>query len=593
MPGKKHRQDEGGVPGFVSTFQWLRKKWGWLVAVGFVLWQGWIYREHIAALPGISAAWNWISREPIPHADEKRFSILVANLVDDQNQENKALVLDELNKLEGIQVLSLDREIKLEDEEQRVAEEKGHKKAKEYLSDAHAHVLLWGKILKHQGKTIPKLYWTTTPTTRGERYAISDFRLPEIFWTDLSSVLSLLVAQQNQEFLAREGNFVADKLKPFIERVRPLVSSLRSESERASVLFVLAVSLRTYGEQAGSNQALHESASFYKEVLKEYTRERVPLQWAATQSNLGAALLTLGERENGTQRLEEAVTTFRDALKERTRDRVPLQWATTQNNLGNALLRLGERENGTQRLEEAVTAYRDALKENTCERVPLDWAMTQNNLGIALQTLGERENGTQRLEEAVTTFRDALKEYTRESVPLQWAATQNNLGVVLQTLGERENGTRRLEEAATTFRDALKERTRARVPLDWATTQNNLGTALQTLGERENGTQRLEEAVTAYRDALKERTRDRVPLDWAMTQDNLGNVLSTLGERQKSKDQFCQALACYGQALEEYERSSDYYAEMAKRNLGRVEATIVKLFGQKALEECRKSVSKK
>jgi tetratricopeptide (TPR) repeat protein len=95
--------------------------------------------------------------------------------------------------------------------------------------------------------------------------------------------------------------------------------------------------------------------------LKEYTRERVPLDWAMTQNNLGAALWTWGERETGTARLEEAVTAYRDALKERTRERVPLQWATTQNNLGNALGTLGKRESGTARLEQAVTAIQSAL----------------------------------------------------------------------------------------------------------------------------------------------------------------------------------------------------------------------------------------
>ena len=69
-----------------------------------------------------------------------------------------------------------------------------------------------------------------------------------------------------------------------------------------------------------------------------------------------------------------------------TRERVPLDWAATQNNLGNALERLGERESGTGKLEEAVAAYREALKEYTRERVPLDWAMTQNNLGTALES---------------------------------------------------------------------------------------------------------------------------------------------------------------------------------------------------------------
>ena len=53
-----------------------------------------------------------------------------------------------------------------------------------------------------------------------------------------------------------------------------------------------------------------------------------------TQNNLGNALGTLGERESGTARLEEAVAAYRAALKEWTRERVPLDWAMTQNNLG-------------------------------------------------------------------------------------------------------------------------------------------------------------------------------------------------------------------------------------------------------------------
>ena len=90
-------------------------------------------------------------------------------------------------------------------------------------------------------------------------------------------------------------------------------------------------------------------------------------------------LSTLGEGESGTARLEEAVNAYRDALLERTRERVPLDWAMTQNNLGSALSTLGERESGTARLEEAVNAYRDALLEMTsgsqrpADLGPLQW----------------------------------------------------------------------------------------------------------------------------------------------------------------------------------------------------------------------------
>ena len=110
---------------------------------------------------------------------------------------------------------------------------------------------------------------------------------------------------------------------------------------------------------------------------------------------------------SGTARLQEAVAAYRTALEEWTRERVPLQWAKTQNNLGNALRALGERESGTARLQEAVAAYESALEEWTRERVPLQWAMTQNNLGTALQALGQRESGTERLQEAVAAYESA------------------------------------------------------------------------------------------------------------------------------------------------------------------------------------------
>ena len=109
-------------------------------------------------------------------------------------------------------------------------------------------------------------------------------------------------------------------------------------------------------------------------------------------------------KSNVLARLAEAVAAYRLALEERTRERVPLEWARTQNNLGNALWALGERESGTARLDEAVAAYRAALEERTRARVPLDWALTQNNLGNALDTLGTREEGTGHLKEAVAAW---------------------------------------------------------------------------------------------------------------------------------------------------------------------------------------------
>ena len=58
------------------------------------------------------------------------------------------------------------------------------------------------------------------------------------------------------------------------------------------------------------------------------------------------------------EQLEEAVAAFRAALEKRPRDKLPLDWAASQNNIGIALFTLGEREGRDARLEEAESAYR-------------------------------------------------------------------------------------------------------------------------------------------------------------------------------------------------------------------------------------------
>ncbi len=319
--------------------------------------------------------------------------------------------------------------------------------------------------------------------------------------------------------------------------------------ERGTARNLLGLALTRLGERESGQveliRRLEDAVVAFREAREEFTRESVPLEWAVTQNNLGVALRALGERESGQveliRRLEEAVAAFREALKEFSRERVPLQWAATQNNLGVALRALGARESGAEKLEQAVVAYREALKEYTRARVPLQWAMTQMNLGNALARLGERESGGRKLEQAVAAYREALKERTRERVPLKWAATQNNLGNALRLLGERESGLveliRCFDEAVAAYREALKERTRERVPFDWAMTQINLGVALETLGRRESGQveliRRLEEAVAAYHEALKVWTIVATPRQYDGAQGNLARAQALLDARRK------------------------------------------------------------
>src|SRR5205085_3123920 len=151
--------------------------------------------------------------------------------------------------------------------------------------------------------------------------------------------------------------------KHFANAAAVFLPGSANEDKRIGYLRAEADALFQQGYELGDNDASNSAIERHRRLLELTPRERVPLDWAAVQSNLGSALTVLGARENGRAKLEEAVAAHREALKERTRQRVPLQWADTQRRLGLALFRLGERERGTAKAEEAVAAYREALKE--------------------------------------------------------------------------------------------------------------------------------------------------------------------------------------------------------------------------------------
>ena len=537
---------------------------GGIVIVALVaVWVGW---GTISTLPGIEWALTR-GREllPLPKAHGDRFSIALPRLENDPGGIHRRLISDALRSQfsnDEIEVLLVDRTITIEGSERpQEAVKKGHDQALELLRQTQANVMIWGESLDVKPDAPLRLHWTlnstASPGKTSEKYRLSavNYDLPDLFRHDLDDVLSLLANTESAAFNSQRGQAVADRLPGFIEKVGRLVSNTGLVGKPRAVLdMALADALQTYGDQRGDRQALERAVAAYQDALKVFTREQMPLEWAAAQAGLGVMLDRLGERESGAEHLTQSVAAFQESLKERTRERMPGDWARTQVNLANTLVTLGERESGTERFAQAVAAYREALKEITRKEDPLNWAATQIDLGNALWTWGDREIGTEHLTQAVTALQEALKERTRDRTPLEWAGAQNNLGNVLSTLGERESGTERLTQAVSAYEEALKEFKRERVPLQWAITQNNLGSALQVLGERESGTEQLTQAMNAYQAALKELTRERDPLQWAAIQTNLGNVLVSLGQRENGTERLTQAVATYQEALKERTR---------------------------------------
>jgi CHAT domain len=105
--------------------------------------------------------------------------------------------------------------------------------------------------------------------------------------------------------------------------------------------------------------------------------------WGAIQGTLGNALLSLDEQTGQTTHLSEAVAAFQAALEVHDREKMPLEFAATQANLGNALLLQGIRFNENRHASftgplvlEGVKAFHAALEVYGGTEVGQRWAKT-------------------------------------------------------------------------------------------------------------------------------------------------------------------------------------------------------------------------
>ena len=124
------------------------------------------------------------------------------------------------------------------------------------------------------------------------------------------------------ETSARRGDIALARLQyseaahHFANAAAALPPESTHEKKRIGYLAREANALYRQGDEFGDNDALRAAIERQKRLIGLNPRERVPLDWATTQTDLGLALWKLGERESGTAKLEEAVAAFREALKE-------------------------------------------------------------------------------------------------------------------------------------------------------------------------------------------------------------------------------------------------------------------------------------
>ena len=299
-------------------------------------------------------------------SNDGRYHLVVCGLDGDDAREGTLRLLRGALSPEDYPMLRLSvsgRCIRLSKWHARKDPSAGAAQAELVLRAYNADAVLWGEVPK-QGESL-RFFLRGAGRQETQIILFDKGVAKERPDSPIGAVLAAVALSQIAPATEENGRYLAARLRPVVTRLTALLADprLAAASERANLSHALGLALCVIGEQTGHSATLDSSIAAHRDALKEWTRERVPHDWAATQNDLGMALARLGERQSDPARLEEAVRAFRDALEETTRERAPLGWAATQNNLGSALTTLGERQSDPARLEEAGCSSATRLRK--------------------------------------------------------------------------------------------------------------------------------------------------------------------------------------------------------------------------------------
>ena len=354
----------------------------------------------------------------------------------------------------------------------------------------------------------------------------------------------LLAEEAYLQYVIENGLIYIDNLKSLKDIFSEDPEALFNIGTRACNLGLVDIQKRNY---------LLIAIESYKEALNVCDFNRVPIQHAAAQNNLGSAYSLLADVEDKAENCTRAIEAYQEALKVRTLDQFPIDYAATQNNMGNAYSTLAEIKDRAENCKRAIEAYREALKVRTLDQFPIDYAGTQNNMGNAYSMLADVEDKAENCKRAIKACQEGFKVRTLDQFSMDYAATQNNMGNAYRRLAEvaknTENKAENCKKAIEAYQEALTVRTLDQFPTDYAATQNNLGATYQTLARVEDQAENCKRAIKTCQEAFEVYTLGRFPMDYAMTQNTLGNAYKTLAEVEDKAENCKRAIKAYQKAL--------------------------------------------
>ena len=297
-----HRQQTGGAENLISAVT---------TAVLFLFcWLIW----------GIAGRLRRHGQHKTPRAEGKRLAIYVAELTgDDAAGSARASVINTIRHELGkdtveVNVAGIHLAPKPGLNETAAAIEIA-RQARALLRRRNGDLLIWGARRTLSQTDAIELHFVSATDDRGrdKPFAVmtgNRLLLEADFAPEMGTALAALTAALAAPAVSERGTYIARRLIPVADRLSPLARNPKQvlrPNDRAQILASYALLSCVIGEQSGDVMRLEEAVRAYRDALREYTRERVPLRWAGTQNNLSNALLRLDERKSG-RRVETALS---------------------------------------------------------------------------------------------------------------------------------------------------------------------------------------------------------------------------------------------------------------------------------------------
>ncbi len=201
--------------------------------------------------------------------------------------------------------------------------------------------------------------------------------------------------------------------------------------EWAATTTNLSLVLIEIGEATRDVAPLDEAIAGLDAVARRRPRDDCALEWALAQHNVGGAWTLRAQLLDGdVESLQHAVTALRSALQEFDRERTPVYWTASQSDLSTALTALGRRQCAPALLADAVAAAEAALALRHRADAPLEWANSQLVRAQAWHALADIAADAAAATTAADAYSAALTELTAERRPGEYAIARDGLAAV-------------------------------------------------------------------------------------------------------------------------------------------------------------------